>query len=266
MATYAVGDVHGCYRELRRLLDDAAIDWDQDRLWLVGDIVNRGPQSLRTLRWARKTRKQMGQRFQMVLGNHDLRLLAMAAGIVEPRATDTAQEILEAPDRRKLLRWLTKRPLVHRERGYLLVHAGLWARWDAGKAERWARRVETALRKGKGKARMLLDPATEAATLGRRSAKLHHALEAFTRLRICSREGRPVAYTGPPKGAPEGCVPWFEAPDRKSAKATVVCGHWAALGLHLRPHLVALDSGCVWGGTLTAVRLEDRAVFSQRRL
>jgi bis(5'-nucleosyl)-tetraphosphatase (symmetrical) len=266
MATFAIGDVHGCYRELRRLLKEIPFDAASDRLWMVGDLVNRGPHSLKVLRWARKMARKMGSRFQVVLGNHELYLLALAAGLVQPRAADTAREILAAEDREELLAWVREWPLVHREGDYLLVHGGLWPEWTADAAEEWARRVEAALRKGKGKARKLLDRRIARSAMGEATAELDRALQAFVRLRTCTRKGKACAYAGPPRTAPKGCLPWFEVPDRRSTEVTVVCGHWAALGLRVQPGLVALDTGCVWGGALTGVCLDDGAVYSQRRL
>lgn len=266
MSIFAIGDVHGCHRELKRLLEVLPIDKGKDHLWLVGDLVNRGPKSLEVLRWALRASKRMGPRFQVVLGNHDLLLLAMAAGIVKPGKEDTCRDVLEAPDSGKLLRWLGERPLVHRHENYLLVHAGLWPHWKAGEAEAWARRVEKALHKGRGKARRLLDPAIGRDQMGEGTARLQYALEAFTRLRTCTHKGKPCTHTGPPVAAPKGCMPWFEVPGRRSAEVTVVCGHWAALGLRIQEGIFALDTGCVWGGALTAVRLDDGAVFSQRAL
>lgn len=264
MSIFAIGDVHGCHRELRRLLEVLPIDWDRDHLWLVGDLVNRGPASLKVLRWAHQTAKEMGPRFQVVLGNHDLQLLAMAANVVRPAREDSSREVLDAEDAGKLVRWLGDRPLAHRHENYLLVHAGLWPHWTPSDAEEWARRVEGALRKGRGKARRLLDPASDRSRMGEGTARLQYALEAFTRLRTCTHKGKPCNHTGPPVAAPKGCMPWFEVPGRCSAEVTVVCGHWAALGLRIQQGLFALDTGCVWGGALTAVRLEDGAVFSQR--
>ena len=265
MATFAIGDVHGCYRELRRLLTVMPIDWDKDRLWLVGDLVNRGPASLRVLRWARRTSKEMGERFQAVLGNHDLHLLGIARGWRRLRGSDTVGEILEAKDRARLLKWLAKRPLLYRSEEYLLVHAGLWPDWTPKTAEQWARRVEPVLLRGKSKARRLLTSESGAAFSGE-LADMDRALEAFTRLRTCTHKGKACDFTGPPVGAPKGCMPWFEIPDRRSANIKVVCGHWAALGLRIQDGLYALDTGCTYGGALTAVRLDDGAVFSQRAL
>ncbi len=266
MAIYAIGDVHGCYRELLRLLTIMPIDWDRDELWMVGDLVNRGPASLRVLRWARKTSKSMGDRFQVVLGNHDLRLLAIAAGIAQPRRGDTISRVMKAKDRDRLIKWLAGQPLLHRRGDYLLVHAGLWPDWDPREAERQARAVEAILLKGKRKARLLLNPTLKRKDLPKSLAKPARALEAFSRLRACTRKGKPCVHTGPPVAAPRGCIPWFEVPKRKSADVTIVCGHWAALGLRIQPGLVALDTGCAYGGALTSVRLDDGAVFSQRAL
>jgi len=266
MATFAIGDVHGCYRELRHLLAVMPIDRAQDRLWMVGDLVNRGPESLRVLRWARKMSRKMGPRFQVVLGNRELHLLAMAEGLVRPRAADTAREILTAEDRDELLAWMREWPLIYREESRLLVHGGLWPDWTAEAAEEWARRVEGALRKGKGKARKLLDRRISRSDMGEATAELDRALEAFVRLRSCTIKGKPCSHTGPPAAAPKGCLPWFEVPERRSTDVTVVCGHWAALGLRIQPGLFALDTGCVWGGALTGVRLDDGAVYSQRKL
>lgn len=264
MAIYAIGDVHGCYRELRRLLSIVPIDFDEDRLWLVGDLVNRGPDSLRALRWARRCSKRMGDRFQMVLGNHDLRLLAIARGVLAPRASDTAVDVLRSKRKDRLLRWLARRPLAYRHGPYLMVHAGLWPRWSADKALRWSGRIEERLHGFPKGTKKLLRPARAHEAGDRRLSRLRRALEALTSLRMCTVDGVACDYSGPPATAPAGCLPWFEVPGRRSADTTVVCGHWAALGLRLQPGLVALDTGCVWGGALTAVRLDDGSIFSQR--
>lgn len=266
MAIYAIGDIHGCYRELQRLLETLPIDWDRDRLWLVGDLVNRGPDSLRVLRWARRTSKAMGSRFQMVLGNHDLRFLAVAYGWIRPRALDTGRQILKSRQRDKLVGWLGRQPLLYRHDGYLLVHGGLWPQWRPRDAEKQARRLEEVLRRGKRKARQLLDPRSDPRKMSASTLELNYALEAFTRLRSCTKKGRSCSSNGPPVALPKGCMPWFEIPGRHSAKVTIVCGHWSALGLRIQEGLFALDTGCVWGGALTAVRLDDPAVYSQRAL
>ncbi len=266
MPTYAIGDVHGCYRELQRLLTVMPIDWDTDRLWMVGDLVNQGPDSLEVLRWARKTSNKMGDRFRTVLGNHELRLLALARDWTRPRTRDTVTEILKARDRDRLLDWLVSQPLLHREDDVALVHAGLWPDWTLRSAEKRARRVEKALKKGKRKAKQLLSPPVGPSDMSESTMELAHALEAFTELRTCTHKGKPCTYHGPPVAAPKGCLPWFTVPGRRSAEVTIVCGHWGALGLRLQEGIFALDTSCVWGGALTAVRLEDGHVYSQRAL
>lgn len=253
MAVYAIGDVQGCQRELMTLLSLLDFNPDGDRLWFVGDLVNRGPGSLEVLRFV----KSLGAGAVTVLGNHDLHLLAVACGVAEERSRDTLKPVLRSKRCDELLGWLARRPLVARQGRYLLVHAGLLPEWSAVDAERVARSLEDRLASPDG-------PALLAAHRGRRelgpSFELR-ALAAMTMLRTLRADGAPCReFSGPPEEAPEGCVPWFDAPGRRSGDATVVCGHWAALGLRLRPDLFALDSGCAWGGRLSAVCLEDGRV------
>ncbi len=264
MVTYAIGDVHGCRATLEALLAGLPFRPDRDRLWMVGDLVNRGPDSLGVLRWARRISEKLGERFVAVLGNHDLHLLGLAAGVVPAKRRDTLEPVLRAPDRDELLDWLAARPLLHRSGDTLVVHGGLPPSWDLDEAEELAREAEAAL--GSPARRRLLasfeTPPDEwcegLAPLARRA----FVLAALTLIRMVGADGSPrLGFSGPPDQAPRGCVPWYAAPQRASAGATVVCGHWAALGLHLAPGVVALDSGCVWGGPLTAVRLEDGEVF-----
>lgn len=261
MSTYAIGDLQGCFRELQQLLELIAFDPAQDRLWLVGDLVNRGPDSLALLRYV----KALGERAVTVLGNHDLHLLMAAAGHERLRKHDTIQDILDAPDREELLAWLRRRKLMHVEGEYAMVHAGLLPQWSIPQALELAREVETALA-GPGFDGLC------AHMYGNRPDRwsddltgydrLRVVINAMTRLRICTAEGgMEFDYTGRLDGIPAGYLPWFEAPGRASANATVVCGHWSALGLRLLPGLIALDSGCLWGGELSAVRLEDRRAF-----
>jgi len=263
VATYAIGDVHGCFRTLRRLLKRISYDPRRDRLWLVGDLVNRGPRSLEVLRWA----VEQGDRLTVVLGNHDLHLLARATGLARARRRDTLEEVLAASDHDDLLAWLRGRPLLHREDGFLLVHAGLLPAWTPAGAERLAREVEEALRgdrAGRLLATLRVEPPHpwQAGLTG--AARRRLALAAFTRLRTLRPDGRLCDdFSGPPEEAPRGCRPWFDAPDRKSAGETVIFGHWAALGLLLRPGLAGLDTGCAWGRELTALRLEDRKLSQE---
>ncbi len=258
MATYAIGDIQGCFEPLQRLL--RRIRYSRaDRLWLVGDLVNRGPQSLEVLRWARR----QGDRVVAVLGNHDLHLLSRAAEVSGPKRRDTLSEVLAAPDRDRLLSWLAARPLLHRRGDTLLVHAGLSPDWSAEEAARRARRCERALRGPER--RSLLAALNGAPPASPELAARAADIALFTRLRALTRSRAPCeSFTGPLEEIPRGCFPWFRFPGRASASATVAFGHWAALGLHLEGRVLALDSACVWGGALTAVRLEDRAVFQVR--
>jgi len=269
-ATYAIGDVQGCYRTLRRLLRRLPFDPARDRLWMAGDLVNRGPRSLDVLRWAREERARLGARFRVVLGNHDLHLVARSLGVRHPKRSDTLDPVLEAEDGLALVRWLRRRPLLHREgrpgNERVLVHAALHPAWSTRQAEALARAVERRLAGPRAGAFLasLGDGAVAWAHKLSRERRLQAALYAFTLMRTCGADGRPCrGFSGPPEEAPRGCLPWFAVPGRRSARATVVCGHWAALGLHLSRGLVALDSGCVWGRRLSAVRLEDRAVFQE---
>lgn len=262
MSTFAIGDVQGCFKELQALL--AAIDFDRgkDRLWLVGDLVNRGPASLATLRFVR----DLGECAVTVLGNHDLHLLALARGYAKRREDDTLDEVLAAPDRDELLEWLRSRLMVHAESGYVLVHAGLLPQWNASKAKALGGEVEAALR-GPDHRQFLSQlygsrPEYWSDNL-RGIDRLRVIVNAMTRLRFCTADGlMEFQSKGETMNAPPGYVPWFEVPGRRSAGDTVICGHWSALGLRIMPNLLALDSGCVWGRQLTAIRLEDRRVYA----
>ncbi|HEV2851999.1 MAG TPA: symmetrical bis(5'-nucleosyl)-tetraphosphatase [Thermoanaerobaculia bacterium] len=263
MATYAIGDVHGCFETLKRLLRRVAFDPREDRLWLVGDLVNRGPRSLEVLRWA----AEQDGRIVAVLGNHDLHLLARAAGVSGPKKRDTLDEILEAQDCGDLLAWLRSRPLVHREGETVLVHAGLFPDWTPAEAERLAREVEERLQ-GEKASKLLaaIDQKTperwKDGLSGHERARA--ALAGFARLRTLEEDGRMCAdFSGPPGLAPRGCRPWYAFPGRKSAGATVVFGHWAALGLKMGKGIAALDTGCAWGRELTALRLDDWRLFQE---
>jgi len=260
MATYVVGDVQGCMTSFERLLALIGYQPGRDRLWLVGDLVNRGPRSLDVLRWVRAA----GDAVVTVLGNHDVHLLARAAGVAGPKKRDTLDDVLAAPDRDALLEWLAGLPLVHRERGFLLVHAGLLPPWDEDAAAAAAREVEAALR-GPERTRLLAEK-NHLAPGWRddlpRWERLKLALAAFTRVRVCAADGRlDPDYDGGEAGAPAGMRPWYAW--RPPGRETVLHGHWSAIGFQARPGRYALDSGCVWGGALSALRLEDGAVFHQ---
>jgi len=258
MATYAIGDVQGSFEELRALLGAIAFDRNRDRLWFVGDLVNRGPASLATLRFVR----ELGEAAQVVLGNHDLHLLAVAHGLAELRDDDTLDEVLSAPDRNELLDWLRHRAMMHVEADYALVHAGLLPQWNVVKASGLAREVEAELR-GPGYreflARLYGSRPDRWSEELRGIDRLRLIVNAMTRMRFCTPDGAMEFQTkGETVHAPSGYLPWFEVPNRKSESHTVIFGHWSALGLRIEPKVLALDTGCVWGGPLTALRLEDR--------
>jgi bis(5'-nucleosyl)-tetraphosphatase (symmetrical) len=199
-----------------------------------------------------------------VLGNHDLFLLAVAEDIVPPRPRDTIQDVLTAPDRNELLAWLRQQPLHHHENGFFMVHAGLLPQWTIADTVQFAREVEAVLSGPDYRAllRAIFQPPPppwKPSLSG--MDRLVSIARVLTRLRTCTSTGEMSNFSGPPEEAPPGYFPWFRIPARLSADTTVITGHWAALGLHMEPNLLALDSGCVWRRQLTAVRLEDRQVF-----
>jgi bis(5'-nucleosyl)-tetraphosphatase (symmetrical) len=263
VSTYAIGDIQGCFDELEELLATIAFDRSRDRLWFVGDLVNRGPRSLETLRFVRG----LGDTAVTVLGNHDLHLVMCAGGHGRHHAEDTLDEILAAPDCDEMMAWLRAQPLCHVEGGYALVHAGLLPQWTVEQARRLSEEVTSALTAPDYRdflAHMWGSEPTAWRDDLTGWDRLRVIVNAMTRMRFCSDEGVMELRTkGPPEAAKPGYKPWFEAAARKSAGATIVCGHWSALGLRLQPGLMALDSGCLWGGSLTAVRLEDGEVFQQ---
>ncbi len=258
MAVYAIGDIQGCYDPLRRLLDRLKFDPAADRLWLVGDLVNRGPHSVEVLRLVRG----LGERTVAVLGNHDLTLLAVAAGQVKPKRKDTFHTLLDAPDCADLLDWLRHCPLLHHdaELGFTLVHAGLPPPWDLALAQRGAAEVETLLR-GPHSAGFLGrmfggEPRRWQEELSGYD-RLRFTVNALTRMRFCTVDGAlSLAEKGPPGSQPKHLLPWFAVPGRRNADLNIVFGHWAALGYYRAPGIYALDSGCVWGHRLTAIRLD----------
>jgi len=261
MATYAIGDIQGCFDSLCRLLERCAFDPAHDRLWLVGDLVNRGPRSLETLRLIRN----LGSAAITVLGNHDLSLLMAAEGFGKRGKGDTFDDVLEAPDRDELLTWLRYQSLCHIENGYCLVHAGLLPQWTAIKARALAAEVEAALTGFDWREFMEhmwgSEPAFWQDDL-EGWPRLRVIVNAMTRMRFCSTDGvMDFRVKGEVAKAPKGCVPWFQVQGRRSADTVLITGHWSALGLKILPNLLAIDSGCLWGGALTAIRLEDRTIF-----
>lgn len=260
MPILAIGDLQGCYSSFRQLLDRIQFDPARDRLWLVGDLVNRGPDSLATLRFV----KELGSAALTVLGNHDLHLLMVGAGCASLRPDDTLDDILAAPDREELLDWLRYREMLHVEGDYVLVHAGLLPSWSVQKASELARTVEEGLRSTDFRefcVNMYGNQPDRWSDELEGHERSRVVINAMTRMRVCTPDGKMnFSYKGPPQDAPPGYLPWFDVPGRANQEATIVCGHWSALGLRMEENLIALDTACVWGGALTAVRLDDRVV------
>lgn len=258
---WAIGDIQGCSDALRRLLSHPEITADANaRFWVAGDLINRGPGSLDALRQI----IALGDRAISILGNHDLHLLGVAAGVRKVSKSDTLDDILHAPDADALLDWLRHRPLAHFEQGHLMVHAGVASTWDVATTLALADEVSAALRAKSWKKNM-------ASLFGNKpdrwskalhgTERLRFAVNALTRVRLCNLKGRlDFDYKGTMRTIPAELVPWFDVPDRRTADVTIVFGHWSALGLLMRPNLLSLDTGCVWGGQLTAVRLHDRRI------
>lgn len=260
MAIWAIGDIQGCFDPLQRLLERLKFDPAEDRLWFTGDLVNRGPSSLETLRFV----KSLGDAALTVLGNHDLHLLAVAACQRQPHRHDTLHGVLDAPDAEELLDWLRRQPLFHREAGWVLIHAGLPPQWDIPTAGRLAREVEAVLRGADSEgffAHMYGNGpdfwSEELSGWGR----LRFITNCLTRMRFCDREGRlDLKEKGAPGAQPAHLRPWFEVAERRSRGARIVFGHWSTLGFYAGEDCYGLDTGCLWGGELTALRLEDGAV------
>ena len=264
MATYALGDLQGCYRELCQLLEKVGFS-DGDRLWLCGDLVNRGPHSLETLRLV----KSLGERARVVLGNHDLHLLAVAWQGEKKSRKDTLDAILTAADRDELLGWLARQPLLHHdpELGYAMVHAGLPPIWTLPQALDYAGEVEAVLRGPRARAffeHMYGNEPNRWDETLTGWGRLRLITNYLTRIRFCDARGTLELKTkGGIEAPPSGFAPWYSFPERKSADTPILFGHWASLeGCADATNVFALDTGCVWGGRLTALRLEDRAWFS----
>ncbi|MQR01331.1 symmetrical bis(5'-nucleosyl)-tetraphosphatase [Glaciimonas sp. GS1] len=258
---YAIGDLQGCHSSLVALLERIESITPNAQLIFVGDLVNRGPSSLATLRLIRS----LGARAQAILGNHDLHLLAAAHGIRKLHRSDTLDPILNAPDRDELLEWLRYQPLALLQDQHLFVHAGVLPQWSGSKTFALAQEVEAKLRSTDwldflgemygNQPAMWNDALTG-------NARLRCIVNALTRIRFCTEAGEMEFAAKESAGsALPGYLPWFDAPQRQSNDVTVVFGHWSTLGLTLRPNLIGLDTGCVWGGKLTAIRLADRAVL-----
>lgn len=261
MASYVIGDVQGCFAELSALLTKIDFAPGRDRLYLVGDLVNRGPGSLQVLRWAYEQREHI----QVVLGNHDLHLLAVSAGLAKQKRGDTLESILTAHDADQLLAWLRAQPLVQAVGRYLMVHAGLMPGWSAQQALALSAEVSAVLNSEQGTHFL-------AAMYGNQPDYWDDGLQGMDRLRVvvntCTRmrmlnaNGRlELGFKGELADAPASLRAWFDLPCTVRAGHTVLCGHWSALGLLIREDVIALDTGCIWGGSLSALRLDDGQLF-----
>jgi bis(5'-nucleosyl)-tetraphosphatase (symmetrical) len=261
MPHYAIGDIQGCHTELCELLDLIGFSKAHDRLWLVGDLVNRGPDSLAVLREV----MALGDAATTVLGNHDFHLLTVAAGHRKPHRDDTLDAILAAPDRDALIAWLTARPLVVAEGDLAMVHAGFLPSWTVEQAVVLSREVEAVLASGRAHEFLGVLYGDEPRRWSDDLAgydRLRVIVNACTRLRFCTADGTmELREKRGPEHTPGGFIPWFEHPSRRSSRSTIVCGHWSTLELLLAPNVLMLDSGCLWGGTLTGIRLPDRRVY-----
>lgn len=264
MPTYAIGDVQGCLSQLKSLLQTIQYDPSQDQLWFAGDLVNRGPESLETLRFIKNLSNT-----NVVLGNHDLFLLAAAVGVEQPRPGDTVDDILQAPDRDQLMDWLRQQPLMHYDEQFdcVLVHAGLLPQWDLKQALKLAKEVSDKL-SGPDYQALLENMYGDQPNVWRADLqgwdRLRVIINGFTRLRFCDESGHMnLRCKGEPGSQPAGLMPWFDVPGRNNATLKILFGHWAALSAEPEiANAIPLDTGCVWGRELTALRLDDNNYFS----
>jgi bis(5'-nucleosyl)-tetraphosphatase (symmetrical) len=265
MSTYAIGDLQGCLQAFKQLLKRIDFNPKKDMLWLTGDLINRGPESLETLRFVYTIRHAL----VTVLGNHDLHLLAVAEGVRNPSASDTLNDILAAPDRDELLEWLRHQPLLHHDASlaYTMVHAGIPPQWSLKKAIQRAAEVEAVLRSEQF-SEFLHNMYGNTPTVWTKDLKKHERWRVitnyFTRMRFCTPKGQIELTTKSGiHHAPKGYAPWFEHIDRKTYHDHIIFGHWASLeGEAYSENVFALDTGCVWGNALTAMRLDDQKRFS----
>lgn len=264
MATYAIGDIQGCYKSLKALLKEINFKPKQDTLWLAGDLVNRGSGSVDVLRFL----ADLGANSKQVLGNHDFHLLAAAEGLRKLRNSDTLEQVIKAPDAKELLDWLSQQPLLHYDKklGYVMTHAGIPPIWELKKAQKLAAEIEKQLRT-KNRAEFLQnlfgnEPLCWSDEL-KGEDRYRSLVNYFTRMRFCKADGK-LDFTSKSEvsSAPKGYAPWFNYPSKVAKEAEIIFGHWAALeGKTGVKSIHALDTGCVWGNDLTAMRLEDRKKF-----
>ncbi len=257
MSIYAIGDIQGCFDDLLKLLDTIAFNEDADQLWFAGDLVNRGPKSLETLRFV----KSLGNAAVTVLGNHDLHLLAASCAQKISNKKDSLLPVLEAPDREELIDWLRHRPLFHFNDDFCLLHAGLPPQWDLEKTKKMAVKAEAALKSPDYRVflkQMYGNNPNQWSTNLKGVERLRFIINCFTRMRYCDIDGRlDFTHSGALGSQPKNLMPWFEVPKRKNADMRIVFGHWSTLGYYEGPNCYAIDTGCLWGGQLTALKLDQ---------
>ena len=263
MPTYAIGDIQGCYKQLKKLLKHIDFKPGTDKLWFAGDLVNRGPRSLDTLRFIR----DLGDDAVSVLGNHDLHVLAVTRGYSTEKRRDRIGKLLKAPDLDELMDWLQQQPLLHHDKqsGMTMIHAGLPPQWNLKLARSCAREVEDTLRSSKASdffANMYGDePDTWDDSLSGHE-RLRFITNCLTRLRYCSKKGQLCLQAkGAPGNQPRPFKPWFKIKKRASKDMKIIFGHWSTLGKTDEPGVYPLDTGCLWGGKLTALRIDDMKYF-----
>lgn len=259
MSIYAIGDIQGCYRELRELTEKINFDPALDQLWFVGDLVNRGPESLETLRFIRSLKHSA----VAVLGNHDLHLLAVSEGLRKLKKKDTLKPILEAPDAAELLDWIRHRPILHYEAliNSAMAHAGIYPAWTLEEAMSLAGELEQTLQ-SPGYRDFLIAMYGDSPSSWEDSLTEHHRLRfitnSFTRMRLVNSAGALDLVTKSGlEQIPQSLTPWFRVPDRKNQNTRIIFGHWATLGFHQENNVIALDTGCVWGGQMSALKLDN---------
>jgi len=264
MTVYAIGDIQGCYKELRQLLKKIAFSSDKDQLWFVGDLVNRGPDSLAVLRFI----KDLAENAISVLGNHDLHMLGVLTGVEKPRKKDTFEEIIHAKDRDSIIDWVRSRPLVYieEESKHILVHAGIYPNWSIVEAKAYAAEMEAVLQSDH-----YLDfinnmygsePSVWSNTLEGWD-RLRFITNSFTRMRYCTVNAElDMKHKGPPGTQPNNLMPWYKIRNKELRSYRVLMGHWSTLGNVNDPQLITLDTGCLWGGSLTAYALEEPPRFT----
>ncbi|WP_347988240.1 symmetrical bis(5'-nucleosyl)-tetraphosphatase [Methylomonas sp. AM2-LC] len=258
MAIYAIGDVQGCYDELRRLLDLIKFDPGVDQIWLAGDLVNRGPKSLETLRFV----KGLGESAITVLGNHDLHLIATVVAMGKSGKKDTLTPILQAADCAELIDWLRRQPLFYHNQQFCMFHAGLPPQWDFELTQKMAKEAEQAMQ-GSDYERFFKSmygnkPAVWQDDL-HKTDRMRFTINCLTRLRYCTADGvMDFSQSGPPGSQPTGLIPWFAVPGRKSLDMRIIFGHWSTLGFYQGHNCYGIDTGCLWGGQLTALKLGEQ--------